>query len=91
MLSGRIDLCLRRGPVTLGVELKVWRDGRKDPLAEGLKQLDRYLARLSAGGAKVPGWLVIFDQRTGQPDVEERTRARSVTTPGGFDVVVVRA
>jgi hypothetical protein len=38
--SGRMDLCLRFGAVTLGIELKVWRDGASDPLAEGLLQLD---------------------------------------------------
>ena len=32
--SGRMDLCLRYGVVTLGIELKVWRDGEPDPLAE---------------------------------------------------------
>ena len=37
---GRMDLCLRYGRVTLGMELKVWRDGAPDPLAQGLGQLD---------------------------------------------------
>ena len=91
VMSGRIDLCLRRGEVSLGIELKVWRDGRKDPLEEGLTQLDRYLAGLTGAGPKVPGWLVIFDQRTGQLPVEERTKAREVTSPAGFGVVVIRA
>jgi hypothetical protein len=91
VLSGRIDLCLRKGDVSLGVELKVWRDGRKDPLGEGLSQLDRYLAELTGAGPRVPGWLVIFDQRPGQLPVEERTGAREVVSPAGFEVVVVRA
>jgi len=43
---GRMDLCLRYGAVTLGIELKVWRDGEPDPLTEGLEQLDGYLAGL---------------------------------------------
>ena len=90
VLSGRIDLCLRRGDVALGIELKVWREGRPDPLNEGLKQLDRYLARLSGTGPKIPGWLVIFDQRPGLPAIEDRTSARSQTSPAGFEVVVVR-
>lgn len=90
VLSGRIDLCLRHGDVTLGIELKVWREGRKDPLAEGIVQLDRYLTRLSAGGQRVPGWLVIFDRRSGLPEIEDRTTASSLVSPAGFDVVVVR-
>jgi hypothetical protein len=43
---GRMDLCLRYGALTLGLELKVWRDGNPDPLTEGLAQLDGYLAGL---------------------------------------------
>ncbi len=38
--SGRMDLCLRYRELTLGIELKVWREGESDPLAEGLGQLD---------------------------------------------------
>ncbi len=91
VLSGRIDLCLRKGDVTLGVELKVWREGRSDPLEEGMEQIDRYLTALSKGRAKVPGWLVIFDQRPGQPEVADRTKARGVTSAAGFDVTVIRA
>ncbi|EGV17596.1 hypothetical protein [Thiocapsa marina] len=55
--SGRMDLCLRYGAVTLGIELKVWRDGAADPLEDGLAQLDGSLAGLGLDG----GWLVIFD------------------------------
>jgi hypothetical protein len=33
---GRMDLCLRYRDLTLGIELKVWRNGAPDPLAEGL-------------------------------------------------------
>ena len=33
----------------LGIEIKVWRDRRADPLAAGLMQLERYLARLGVG------------------------------------------
>ncbi len=91
VLSGRIDLCLRKGPVTLGIELKVWRDDRPDPMAKGLAQLEVSLTRLTGSGPKVSGWLVIFDQRSGQPPIEERTTASSLTSPGGFEVVVVRA
>ncbi len=63
-----MDLCLRYGAVTLGIELKVWRDGRPDPLTEGLIQLDGYLAGLGQD----QGWLVIFDRRAGQAPIRER-------------------
>ena len=89
--SERIDLCLRRGDVSLGIELKVWRDKQKDPLEAGMTQLDGYLAKLNAGGPRVPGWLVIFDQRKRAGPVEERTRTREVKSASGFDVVVIRA
>ena len=49
-------LCLQLGAVTLGIEIKVWRDRRSDPLAAGLVQLERYLARLGLES----GWLVIL-------------------------------
>ena len=84
--SGRIDLCLRYGEVILGIELKVWRDGEKDPLAKGLQQLDTYLAGLGLES----GWLVIFDQRSGLPPIEERTTTESATTASGRAVVVIR-
>jgi hypothetical protein len=35
------------------------------------------------------GWLVIFDQRSGLPDVAERTRTEPATTPTGRKVIVV--
>ena len=46
LLSDRMDLCLRYGSTTLGIELKVWRDKKRDPQTQGLEQLDSYLARL---------------------------------------------
>lgn len=85
--TGRMDLCLRHGPDTLALELKVWRDGEKDPLDEGLAQLDGYLAGLGLDS----GWLVIFDRRSGQPPIAERTRASAATSPSGRQVTVVRA
>jgi hypothetical protein len=42
----RMDICLRYGRTTLGIELKVRCYGRPDPVVKGLKQLDGYLARL---------------------------------------------
>ena len=85
--SGRMDLCLRYGAVTLGLELKVWRDGEPDPLAEGLTQLDGYLAGLGLDA----GWLVIFDRRAGQPPIAERTHRDAGCSPQGRRIQVVRA
>ncbi|MDG4595430.1 MAG: ATP-binding protein [Candidatus Contendobacter sp.] len=85
--SGRMDLCLRYGTVTLAMELKVWRDGAPDPLKEGLTQLDGYLIGLGLD----TGWLVIFDRRTGQPPLAERTAAIEQVSPQGRRIQVVRA
>ncbi|MBP6733496.1 MAG: AAA-like domain-containing protein [Chromatiaceae bacterium] len=85
--SGRMDLSLRYGSVTLGMELKVWRDQAPDPLAEGLKQLDGYLAGLGLD----TGWLVIFDRRGGQPPIAERSTSAAITSPAGRRILVVRA
>jgi hypothetical protein len=82
-----MDLCLRYGEVTLGIELKVWRDGEGDPLAEGLAQLDAYLAGLG----QETGWLVIFDRRGGQPPISRRTSSADAVSPGGRVVTVIRA
>lgn len=84
--SGRMDICLRYGPDTLALELKVWRDGQRTPLPEGLAQLDSYLS-----GLGLPtGWLVIFDQRSGLLPIAERTTTEEATTPGGRTVTVIR-
>ena len=84
--SDRMDLCLRYGDVTLGIELKVWRERRPDPLQAGLQQLDRYLTGLG----QEQGWLVIFDQRQGVPPIAERTTIEQAKTTGERDVVVIR-
>ena len=84
--SDRMDLCLRYGAVTLGLALKVWRDGRPDPIEAGLEQLDRYLAGLG----QQPGWSVIFDQRSGLPPIAERTTTERTTTSAERFVVVIR-
>lgn len=83
--TDRMDLCLHYGDVTLGIELKVWRQGRPDPLKVGLKQLDRYLAGLGLN----TGWLVIFDQRLGLPPISERTTTQAAKTPGNRLVTVI--
>jgi len=84
--SDRMDLCLRYGDVTLGMELKVWREGRPDPLPAGLEQLDRYLAGLGLDR----GWLVIFDQRPGLPSIAERTTTEQAQTASGRPITVIR-
>ncbi len=84
--SGRMDLCLRYGAEMVAMELKVWRDHEKEPLAEGLTQLDGYLNGLGLES----GWLVIFDRRSGQPPIAERTRTEPATTPAGRQVTVIR-
>ncbi len=85
--SGRMDLLLRYSATRLGIELKVWRDGRPDPLAQGLEQLDDYLQGLGL----MSGWLVLFDQRTGQPPISERTTTESAITAHGRAITVIRA
>jgi hypothetical protein len=82
----RMDVCVRYGAVTLGMELKVWRDGKPDPLNEGLAQLDQYLNGLGLD----TGWLVIFDQRSGLPDISERTTTETATSPAGRAITVIR-
>ena len=84
--SGRMDLCLRYGEVVLGMELKVWREGRPDPLSAGLTQLDKYLAGLGIDR----GWLVIFDNRNQTKPLAERTTTEQATTPEGRVVTVIR-
>jgi hypothetical protein len=85
--KGRMDLCVRHGQDTLAIEIKVWHPGRPDPLAEGLTQLDGYLAGLGLGS----GWLVIFDRRPGLPPVAERLLTSTATTSGGRRVTLIRA
>ncbi len=70
--SRRIDLLLtwpytdasgKRQVQREALELKVWRDGRKDPLSEGLVQIDRYLDKVGLDS----GVLVLFDRRSNAP------------------------
>lgn len=94
--SGKMDLYIRYGSgketVQMAMELKVWREGRPDPLNLGLQQLDDYMNGLSFEGTAVErGWLVIFDQRNNQPEISERTSATPVTTPAGRSVSLIRA
>lgn len=70
--SGRIDLCVRwphsAGLQRWAAELKVWRDGRPDPIKEGLEQLSLYLDRLGLD----EGTLILFDNRSQMPALPER-------------------
>jgi hypothetical protein len=84
---GRMDLCVRCAGETLAIEIKVWRPGRPDPLAQGLAQLDGYLTGLGLDD----GWLVIFDRRPGLSPVEERLGVGVEMSPGGRVVTVIRA
>lgn len=84
---GRMDLCLRYGQTTLAIELKVWREGRPDPLMRGLQQLDEYLGRLGVE----TGWLVIFDRREQLPPIEERTTTEIKETAKGRPITVIRS
>ena len=84
---GRIDLCLRLGPDRVAMELKVWREGGKDPRPQGLRQLDGYLAGLGLD----TGWLIIFDQRASLPAIEDRTRSETATSPSGRQITVIYA
>jgi len=87
--SGRIDLCVRwpypGGLDRWALELKVWRDGRPDPLAEGLEQLSGYLDRLGLDR----GSLILFDGRSQAPPLPERC-SRSETEHRRHRITVVR-
>ena len=83
----RMDLCLKYKNVTLGIELKVWREKTKDPEAKGLEQLDDYLARIKVN----VGWLFVFDRRKNAPPFVERLVTKFVTTKNGRSVTVVRS
>ena len=84
--SDRMDLCLRYRSVTLGIELKVWREKKRDPQADGIEQLESYLARLGLN----EGWLLIFDRRKNALPIEERLSTKVVKTEKGRDITVIR-
>jgi hypothetical protein len=85
--SGRMDICLRYGKVVMGMELKVWRQNKPDPLKQGLIQLDKYLNGLGLA----TGWLVIFDRRPGLPPMGERISTEEVLSPSGRNITVIRS
>jgi hypothetical protein len=81
----RMDLCLRYGSVTLGIEIKVQRDDGRDQLKRGLEQIDGYLARLGL----TTGWLVIFDRRQQVLPIAERLRSDLHQTEAGREIMVI--
>ena len=81
-MDGLLDL---RG-ARVAIELKVWRDGRRDPRDEGLEQIDGYLAGLGVE----EGWLVLFDRRSGFGPLEDRVALEEARTAQGRRVRVVR-
>ena len=85
--SDRMDLCLRYGSTTLGIELKVWREKKRDPQAEGIEQLESYLARLGLSS----GWLLVFDRRKNALPIEERLSTEVVITENQRSITVIRA
>ena len=71
------------------LEIKVWRDGQKDPLVKGLEQIDGYLERLGLA----TGTLLLFDARSTAPsgdDWESRGEYQEAATPSGRTVTVLR-
>ncbi|MEO1375353.1 MAG: AAA-like domain-containing protein [Cyanobacteria bacterium J06635_10] len=82
----RMDLCLRYESVVLGIELKVWREKKRDPQPEGIEQLESYLARLGLN----EGWLFVFERRKNTLSFEERISTEIVTTENQRLVTVVR-
>jgi hypothetical protein len=86
--SGRMDLCVEFRGERLGVEVKTWRtsDKARDPAEAGLAQLDAYLARIDGKA----GWLVLFDQRAGRPDLPERLEVSVRPSPSGRELTLVR-
>ncbi|NJO28061.1 MAG: ATP-binding protein [Richelia sp. SL_2_1] len=85
--SDRMDLCLRYKDVTLGIELKVWREKKRDPQAEGIEQLESYLARLGLN----EGWLFVFDRRKNALPMEELLSTQVVVTDNQRNITVIRA
>jgi len=84
--SGSLDLYVQYRNAKIPIALKVWRPDQRDPLREGLKQLDRYLEGLGLNR----GWLVIFDRRHAETSHARRAKARETITAQGREAVVIR-
>lgn len=93
--SGRLDLLLDFKGVRLAIECKVKRPGRRDPVGDGLEQLDEYLSGLCwpegfEGSETFQAWLFITEQRSyyrDEADAEARTEWR--VTPEQRKVLVI--
>jgi type II secretory pathway predicted ATPase ExeA len=85
--SDRMDLCLRYKDIMLGIELKVWREKKRDPQADGIEQLESYLGRLGLDF----GWLFVFDRRKNALPMEERLSTQVVMTENQRRITVIRA
>ena len=93
---GRIDLLIR-WPYTdesgerqwqrEALELKVWRDKKRDPLDQGLTQLGEYLTRLGLDR----GVLVLFDRRSDAVPLKDRIAFGEARSPDGHAITVLRA
>ncbi len=84
--SGRLDLLVIVGTQRMAIEVKVWRDKQKDPLAAGLLQTEKYLQRL----ALEAGCLVIFDRRARAVKWDKRMQVSDTHTAGGHAVMLLR-
>ncbi len=82
-----MDLRLTYKNVTLGIEVKAWRDKVKDPETQGIDQLDAYLERIKVDY----GWLFVFDRCKNAPPFIERLKTKTATTQKGRSVVIIRA
>jgi hypothetical protein len=89
--TGRADLLVRR-PYGDGLlqreafELKVWWQGKPDPLMEALPQFDKYLSRMRLDA----GTLIIFDRRETPAPVAERSGIETIISPQGRTVTLLR-
>lgn len=85
----RLDPCIEYRGEKLGIEVKTWResDKAKDPMIEGLPQLDGYLARIGA----TRGWILLFDQRRTVAPLPERLKLERLTSAGKRQVALVRS
>lgn len=74
---GRMDLCVRwpwpGGVQREAIEIKVWREGKPDPLEKGLEQLNGYLERLGLNH----GYLALFDRRPAAAQRQEKLAMES--------------
>jgi len=93
---GRIDLLVRK-PYTEAdgkpavqreaIELKVRRQGERNPLKDGLAQLDEYLARFDLD----TGFLIIFDRRPSALRKRPNPQFSRLSAPSGRGITLLSA